>query len=137
MLTNLTYLPPTLLFCHFQGDDEPILLVNAEPTLGQHQRYTDNEDKDKDKDKDEDEDEDEDEEALDKIPGNADDPHGFKRENKDKVKLSCTWKTNEFWNYIDSQLEELRDEICNLLPDRNLQDEKFRICVTSLFLLTH
>ena len=38
--------------------------VNAEPTPGQCQRYIDDEDKD--------------DEALDKIPGNADDPHGFK-----------------------------------------------------------
>ena len=60
--------------------------VNAEPTPGQHQRYTN----------------DEDEEALDKIPGDADDPHGSKQENKDKDELSHTWKTNEFWNYVDS-----------------------------------
>ena len=85
--------------------------VNAEPIPGQCQRYTDDEDKD--------------EEALDKIPGDADDPYGSEWENKDKDKLSCTWKTSEFWNYVDSQLEELHDEVCNLLPERNLQDEKF------------
>ena len=89
----------------------------GEPPPGQCPRYADGED------------EDEDEEAHNNIPGNTDGPHGSEQgnedEDEDEDELPHTWKTSEFWNYVDSKLEELHDEICDLLPEKNLQDEKF------------
>lgn len=63
--------------------------------------------------------------VLNKIPGNANDSPGPKQEKIDKDELLYIWKASEFWNYVDSQLEEHYDEICNLLLEKDLQDEKF------------
>ena len=80
-------------------------------------------------DKGEGEDRDKDKEAHDNIPGKTDGPHGSEQgnedEDEDKDELPHTWKTSEFWNYVNSKLEELCDEICDLLPEKNPQDEKF------------
>ena len=66
-----------------------------------------------------------DKEAHDNIPGNTDGPHGSEQGNEDEDKLPHTWKTSEFWNYVNSKLEELCDKMCDLLPEKNLQDKKF------------
>ena len=70
-------------------------------------------------------DDDKDEEAFESIPCD-DDPYGSGQDiDKDKDKLPYIWKANEFWNYVNSWLEELCDTVCNLLPDKSLQDENF------------
>ena len=84
----------------------------GEPPPGQCPRYADDEGKGEDKDK----------EMHDNIPGDTDGPHGS---DEDEDELPHTWKTSEFWNYVYSKLEELSDEICDILPEKNLQDEKF------------
>ena len=112
---------PALLFCYFPEDDKPILLnwshfQHRRAPPGQCPQYAD----------DEGEGEDEDEEVHDNIPGNTDGLHGSEQgnedEDEDKDKLPHTWKTSEFWNYVDSKL---CDKICDLLPEKNLQDKKF------------
>ena len=107
---------PALLFCNFPEDDEPILLNwshfqhRQAPPPGQCPWYADDEGKG--------ENEDEDEEVHDNIPGDTDGPHGSEQgnedENEDEDELPHTWKTSEFWNYVNSKLEELCDKMCDL-----------------------